>query len=1201
MVRISEITEDAANKEGEPREGDGEPEEEEKTEERLQEERDETKERTREPAESNPAELATPPAEDPNEETPQPAGKVLSNDYALRVAYIMRSYLSMRQGGAAAGTAEDAAGCGPGEEERCRAMMEVVRKESGRWAVSRVVLEHTHPLEPPPDPAGALAGGGLLPRVDMEFDSVSAAKAYYSTYGEKMGFKAQMGSGKRSRGNRILIMQRFLCSKGSYPPYGSAADSAARKRKRGPYKKRAQKDAEEAKKDGEVVEVIQVESLSKKPGAVGDEHGGEAQGDRPKKRTFLAERDLMPKEPAREINSVKDSAAADKGQDGGKVPLVSNPAQSKLLRDLGIRVSRYTHEERRDIVRKYMQKKSNRQAVDRSIKIPSRQALAERRQRGVGGKFLSKEEMQTLNRQEEPAEEEPELPEEVVANAGGVPIVGMVFENEAKAYDYYVKYAGSVGFSVRKGGWDKSARNNTRSRVYICSREGFRPKNEAKRPRPETRTGCPSRMAIKITSSGKYRVTEFVPDHNHQLAAPLDIQMLKSEKLLTKVQPRGCEKASLIPAGYKNYLRAKRSKDMQVGDTGALLEYLQKMKGDNPSFYYAIQVDEYDQMTNVFWADAKSMIDYHYFGDVVCFDTTYKANNSGRPFSLFIGVNHHKQTVIFGAAFLYDETVESFKWLFETFKTAMSGKQPKTILTDRCAAIRDAIGAVWPGTTQHCCVWQIYQHAMKHLAHVFEASETFAHDFSHCIYDFEDEEEFLAAWNSMLEKYNLKDNEWLTKLYEEREKWALVYCRHIFCADIKSTLQEETLSTLLKEYLNSGKDLSEFLKLYEMLVNERRYAEVQADYHVNQGTPRIPPLRLLWQAANEYTPAVFEMFRREFELFMDCMVYSCGEVGTLSDYEATVKDKSKEQFIRFDSSDGSIMCSCRKFEHVGIQCCHVLKVLDFRNIKELPPQYLLKRWRKDAKAGSIREGHGLMLDGDPETSQLHRYNSLCRILYKIAARAAENEDTFTLMLNQTDQLLQQVERILQTRLLEKPSLANASRDQHNNLAESGDVQHDNNYESQKMSGKKKNNGGVRHRHQSEQEANRRQKVRKGQPEKAEVAPGDNGPHVAPSNVPSQSRNPSNQFLAPNHFMQGPYVSPHQFGLGTAQNFHPMAQFGQDSSSSALQQQLFHGSAHLTQGYPTPDIHALQFVGSNPQLDHQGGDQGHCAIPVWDFL
>ena len=44
-----------------------------------------------------------------------------------------------------------------------------------------------------------------------------------------------------------------------------------------------------------------------------------------------------------------------------------------------------------------------------------------------------------------------------------------------------------------------------------------------------------------------------------------------------------------------------------------------------------------------------------------------KKNKEGRPFALFVGVNHHKQTIIFGAALLYDETSETFMWLFDSF------------------------------------------------------------------------------------------------------------------------------------------------------------------------------------------------------------------------------------------------------------------------------------------------------------------------------------------------------------------------------------------------------------------------------------------------------------------------------------------------------------------------------------------------------
>lgn len=63
----------------------------------------------------------------------------------------------------------------------------------------------------------------------------------------------------------------------------------------------------------------------------------------------------------------------------------------------------------------------------------------------------------------------------------------------------------------------------------------------------------------------------------------------------------------------------------------------------------------------IFWADAKMVTAYSYIGDVVCFDTTYRKNKEGRPFAMFFGVNHRKQTTIFGAAMLYDETAQTFK------------------------------------------------------------------------------------------------------------------------------------------------------------------------------------------------------------------------------------------------------------------------------------------------------------------------------------------------------------------------------------------------------------------------------------------------------------------------------------------------------------------------------------------------------------
>ena len=425
----------------------------------------------------------------------------------------------------------------------------------------------------------------------------------------------------------------------------------------------------------------------------------------------------------------------------------------------------------------------------------------------------------------------------------------------------------------------------------------------------------------------------------------------------------GFRNISFLPADYKVSLGTKRMKAMQPGDAEAVFKYLQSMQLADRSFFYAIQFDEDDKMTNIFWVDAKSMVDFSYFDDVVCLDMTYKANGYGRPFAPFIGVNHHKQIIVLGAALLYDETVESFKWLLNTFKIAMRGKQPKTILAYQSAALREALAAVWPGTSHRCCVWQIYQKSIMHFNNLFQSSKTFGKDFSRCLYDCEDEDEFLSAWRMMLDKYDLRNNEWLGKLFEDRENWASAYGRQTFCADMKSTLQAESFTGDLKKYLSSQLDLLSFFKHYERVLDEQRYAELQADFHASQSFPRIPPSKMLRQAANMYTPAVFEIFRKEFEVFLNSISYNCGEVATTTEYKIIVGENPKEHYVRFDSSDMSIACSCKKFEFVGIQCGHVIKVLDVRNIKELPERYFLKRWRINAKSGA-----GTAIDGNSKSA-----------------------------------------------------------------------------------------------------------------------------------------------------------------------------------------------------------------------------------------
>ena len=107
-------------------------------------------------------------------------------------------------------------------------------------------------------------------------------------------------------------------------------------------------------------------------------------------------------------------------------------------------------------------------------------------------------------------------------------------------------------------------------------------------------------------------------------------------------------------------------------------------------------------------------------------------------------------------------------------------------------------------------VWHMYQNAAKHLSHVFSGSSSFEHDFSHCVYECEYEKDFLAAWDQMLEKYVLTDNEWLDSLFKDRKRWALVYGRQSFCVDMKSTQRSESLKNVIKKILASYTKVARF-------------------------------------------------------------------------------------------------------------------------------------------------------------------------------------------------------------------------------------------------------------------------------------------------------------------------------------------------------------------------------------------------------
>ena len=137
-----------------------------------------------------------------------------------------------------------------------------------------------------------------------------------------------------------------------------------------------------------------------------------------------------------------------------------------------------------------------------------------------------------------------------------------------------------------------------------------------------------------------------------------------------------------------------------------------------------------------------------------------------------------------------------------------------------------AIKNVLPDTNHRLCVWHMYQNAAKRLSSVFSGSKSFKLDFSYCVYDCEDEAEFLHAWEEMLRKYDLSTNKWLANIFKIREKWALVYGRQVFCADMMSIQRSEGINSVIKRYLDPRQRILDFFNHWERLLETRRHTEL---------------------------------------------------------------------------------------------------------------------------------------------------------------------------------------------------------------------------------------------------------------------------------------------------------------------------------------------------------------------------------------
>ncbi|XP_071739986.1 protein FAR1-RELATED SEQUENCE 7-like [Rutidosis leptorrhynchoides] len=169
-------------------------------------------------------------------------------------------------------------------------------------------------------------------------------------------------------------------------------------------------------------------------------------------------------------------------------------------------------------------------------------------------------------------------------------------------------------------------------------------------------------------------------------------------------------------------------------------------KNTLPNFSVEYYCDHNDFLRGIFWADNISKLNYKEFGDIVGFDATYGTNMYNMVFVPLTGVDNHKKLVIFGAALLASESIESFSWFLDCFLKVFV-TEPGLVSTDQDPAMLEVGRELFSNKDFH-----------KQMNNIFWNQELNAEKFEKC-------------WQHVLDEFGLHDVDWFKDMHAMKEKW----------------------------------------------------------------------------------------------------------------------------------------------------------------------------------------------------------------------------------------------------------------------------------------------------------------------------------------------------------------------------------------------------------------------------------------------